>query len=232
MPENLTSSISEEKTLKEKVGLLIAEKMETDRKLPTEKEMMEQFNVSRSSLREVLSIYESNGIISTVQGSGRYINTPNFSAPLMDTWSILIEAKPTLLLNLLEIRSILEIHSLEKAMRYIDIRQLQRLQTEVTAMKEKAAAGKTFASNDREFHRILFSSTKNILLEQLLTAFWDLYELAKVETYHKELPELAQMHEDILVAFTQENLAQAVDLLKQQFDDARHQIRIALLGVE
>lgn len=232
MPENLTSSKPEEKTLKEKVGLLIAEKMETDRKLPTEKEMMEQFKVSRSSLREVLSIYESNGIISTVQGSGRYINTPNFSAPLMDTWSILIEAKPTLLLNLLEIRSILEIHSLEKAMRYIDIRQLQRLQTEVTAMKEKAAAGKTFASNDREFHRILFSSTKNILLEQLLTAFWDLYELAKVETYHKELPELAQMHEDILVAFTQENLDHAVDLLKQQFDDARHQIRIALLGVE
>lgn len=229
MPELIKANDKKEKTLKEKVGVLIAERMEIDQKLPTEKEMMTQFNVSRSSLREVLSIYESNGIISTVQGSGRYINPPNFSAPLMDTWSILIEAKPTLLLNLLEIRSMLEINSLETAMRYIDIKQLQLLQVEVNAMKEKSAAGKTFASNDREFHRILFSSTKNILLEQLLTAFWDLYALAKVENYHEELPQLAQQHGDILTAFTQEDIDMATNLMKQQFDDAKQQIKISLL---
>ncbi|WP_122644128.1 FadR/GntR family transcriptional regulator [Luxibacter massiliensis] len=232
MPENTAATIKKEKTLKEKVGILIAERMETDQKLPTEKEMMAQFNVSRSSLREVLSIYESNGIIHTVQGSGRYITPPNFSAPLVDTWSILIEAKPALLLNLLDIRCMLEINSLSTAMRYIDIKQLQLLQAEVNAMKEKSAAGKTFASNDREFHRILFSSTKNILLEQLLTAFWDLYSLARVETYHEELPTLAQQHGDILAAFTQEDLEMATSLLKQQFDDARQQIKIALLDNE
>ena len=228
----MSDNLMVEKTLKEKIGELIAEKLETDMKLPTEKEMMEQFNVSRSSLREVLSIYEANGIISTIQGSGRYVEMPNFSKPLIDTWSILIGAKPTLLFNLLEIRSMLEINSLEKAMQFIEVKQLQLLHNEVNAMKEKSNAGKTFAKNDREFHRILFSSTKNILLEQLLTAFWDLYEEAKIESFHEELPALAQQHADLLEAFTQEDLETAKQLLKDQFDDARYRIKVKFMLLE
>jgi len=220
------------KTLKEKVALLIVEKMEAGEKMPTEKEMVKQFGVSRTALREVLSVFEASGIITSLQGSGRYVQSPNLGAHIVDTWSILLWAKPTMLLELLEVRSILEIHSLKQAMTGITVSQLQLLNTQVAQMKEKASAGKPFATNDREFHRILFSSTNNSLLEQLLITFWDLYEIANIETGHGQLITLAQQHEDILNAFAKQDLQLVASLMKEQFTDARYRIVVALMNMD
>lgn len=222
--------IEEAKTLKEKVALLIVERMESGEKMPTEKEMVKQFGVSRTALREVLSIFEASGIITSLQGSGRYVQAPNFGAQIVDTWSILLWARPAMLLELLEVRSILEVNSLAQAMTGITMEQLQLLNIQVSKMKEKASLGKSFASNDREFHRILYTSTNNSLLEQLLTTFWDLYEAAKVETVHGQLGTLAQQHEDILKAFAKQDLEMVTSLMKEQFTDARYRIVVALMN--
>ena len=45
----------------------------------------------------------------------------------------------------------------------------------------------------------------------------------------RDRPQLAQQHGDILTAFTQEDLDMATNLMKQQFDDAKQQIKISLL---
>lgn len=42
-------------------------------KLPTEKEMIRQFGVSRQSVRRAIEILEADGILHTIQGSGSYI---------------------------------------------------------------------------------------------------------------------------------------------------------------
>jgi DNA-binding FadR family transcriptional regulator len=218
--------------LKEKVGTLIVERMVTGDKLPTEREMVNMFGVSRTTLREALSVYEANGIITSQQGSGRYVQVPNFGSQIIDTWSIMLEAKPSMLLDLLEIRRILEIHSLPQAMQGINMEQLRLLKVQVTKMKELAEQKKTFAQHDKQFHCILFSSTKNVLLEQLLTAFWDLYQAAKVETYHDQLTTLALQHEEILNAFTKSDIDLVTKLMNEQFADARYRIVVALMEIE
>lgn len=43
-------------------------------KLPTEKELMDQFDVSRQSVRRALQYLENKGILNTIQGSGAYIS--------------------------------------------------------------------------------------------------------------------------------------------------------------
>lgn len=43
-------------------------------KLPTEKELMDQFNVSRQSVRRAIQQLENKGILHTIQGSGTYIS--------------------------------------------------------------------------------------------------------------------------------------------------------------
>ncbi len=54
---------------------LLAEKnYQTGDQIPTEFELMELLNVSRSSLREGLQLLEQDQIISTRPGSGRYLN--------------------------------------------------------------------------------------------------------------------------------------------------------------
>lgn len=225
MPEAIDTD-----SIKSQVAQMIIERIESGEKLPTEKEMVKQLGVSRTVVREVLSVYEATGFITSLQGSGRYVQMPNFGEHLADTWSLLLWANPKMLLELLEIRGLLEINSLPQAMQRVNMEQLQQLHARVAAMKEKAAQGQPFAHDDREFHRILFSSTKNTLLEQLLTAFWDLYEAAKVEAVHEKLNELAVEHEEILNAFARQDIATMRKLMQEQFDDARYRIVVALMN--
>ncbi|MBR2189823.1 MAG: GntR family transcriptional regulator [Eubacterium sp.] len=50
--------------------------LQTDSKLPTENEMIRQFNVSRQSVRRAIQELENEGLLRTVQGSGTYIQGP------------------------------------------------------------------------------------------------------------------------------------------------------------
>ena len=218
--------------LEEKLVTLIVDRLESGEKLPTEKQMVKDFGVSRTALREVLSIFEASGIVTTRQGSGRYVKMPDVGAQIVDAWSIMLRAKPSMLLELLEIRSILEINSLEQAMQRANMAQLQLLNNQVVIMKEKAEKNEDFVREDREFHRILFCSTGNILLEQLLTAFWDLYETSKIETRHSNLREVAWQHEKMLEAFTRQDLITLSQLMKEQFIDARFRIMVSLMNNE
>lgn len=227
--DSMEPGTNDTKKLEEKIIELISERLDTGGKLPTEKQMVEEFGVSRPALREVLSIFEASGIITTLQGSGRYVQMPDVSAQLADTWSILIRAKPHILTELLEIRGILEISALSKAVERVTISQLQELGQQVTAMKEKAARGEEFVNEDRKFHRILFETTGNILLEQLMSAFWDLYAKSAVEPRHSDLIEVAEHHFKILDSLTKRDLGLLTKLMKEQFADARYRIVISLM---
>lgn len=215
--------------LKSQIEQLITHCMDTGEKLPTEKEMMAQFHVSRTILREVLSRYEASGIIVTRQGSGRYVQMPNIGNHIKETWAFLLHINPRQLLELLDIRRLLEIHSLPDAMQAMTFDQLEKLKVQVDQMKTCARQGKTFAKHDREFHHILFSSTNNELLAQLLSAFWDLYASANMEIYHENLEFQANQHGDILTALVRKDLEQATKLLEEQFTDARYEILVALM---
>lgn len=220
---------TEPKNLEEKILDLISERLESGGKLPTEKQMVEEFGVSRPALREALSIFEASGVITTLQGSGRFVQTPNVSAHLADTWSILLRAKPHMLVELLEIRAILEVNTLAKVVERVTVGQLQELGQQVAAMKEKAARGEDFVAEDRQFHRILYDTTGNVLLEQLLTAFWDLYVKSNIEPKHPDSKAMADQHGKILDALTKRDLTLLTRLMKEQFADARYRIVVALM---
>lgn len=231
MVENNTLT-THKKTLKEQIAELIVKHLQTDEKLPPEKDLMDMFGVSRTALREALSSYESSGIIVSKQGSGRYVQIPDVSKQIVDTWSIILHTKPSLLLELLEIRSILEINSLPKAMERISTDQLQYLGMQVALMKEKASRGEPFIENDRLFHKTLFESTNNIFLEQLLTTFWDLFESSDINKQHEDLIMVALQHEKMLKAFAKQDLPLLTELFQEQFNDARYRIMIALVSYD
>lgn len=219
-------------SLDENIISMITERLNTGEKFPPETQLAKDLGVSRTALREALNYYEASGIITSIQGSGRYVQVPNISNQIVETWGILVRAKPELLLDFLEIRHMLEISSLSRAVERVSVNQLQHLGEQVTNMKREAAEGRTFAEWDREFHRTLFESTGNVLLEQLLTAFWDLYQRADAAESHSGLREVAAQHEDILEAFTKRDMDRLVVLMEEQFADARYRITMKLINEE
>lgn len=213
-----------------KLNKLIINSIHSGEKLPTEKEMTDQLGISRSVLRDALSMYEASGVIVSKQGSGRYAQMPNIGRQIINIWSIFINEDPSLLLELQEIRSILEIYSLPEAINKISLEQLQELNFQVNEMKRKVSLGQSFEDNDREFHKILFASTQNGLLEQLMSAFWDLSTNANIYTYREDLYLQANQHQEILDAIVRKDIPLAVELMKKQCENAKYQIVTALMN--
>lgn len=223
---------SEESALDRQLALLIVECIRNNEKLPSEQEMMDRFQVSRFMLRKALQTFEINGIITPVQGSGRYAQFPDLGIQIRNVWSIFIEANPSFLLDLLEIRKILEIHSLPLAMKQFRTEDLFVLRAQVEGMRKNLAAGLPFFQYDRAFHKTLFLSTGNPVLSQLLSAFWDLYETSKIaenaETPNSE--DVINLHYNIMEAFARQDLDRATALLEENFKDMRNKITLAIIA--
>ena len=216
------------KALEEKLSELIAHCQVQD-KLPTESELMKEYGVSRSMLREVLKSFEARGIIVSKQGSGRYVQNPDFVAQLNDCWKGLLNAASDQLLDLLDIRAVLEINSTQTAINCATPEQLRYLAEQVERMKEKAAAGETFTEEDRKFHTMIFSSTGNSVMANLLNIFWDLFGQSNIDPHHGDLISSANQHAKIFEAFAKKDSETVKNLLNEQFADARYLITLYLV---
>lgn len=216
------------KALEEKLSEFISHCQVQD-KLPTEAELMKEYGVSRSMLREVLKSFEARGIIVSKQGSGRYVQNPDFVAQLNDCWKGLLNAASDQLLDLLDIRAVLEINSTQTAINCATPEQLRYLAEQVERMKEKATAGETFTEEDRKFHTMIFSSTGNSVMANLLNIFWDLFGQSNIDPHHGDLISSANQHAKIFEAFAKKDSETVKNLLNEQFADARYLITLYLV---
>src|SRR5438874_1871997 len=78
-------------------------------RLPPERELAEQFGLSRMSVRDALRTLESNGLVEIKVGSngGAFIREPNFD-PFRETLSSMLRSKKANILELAETRKIVE----------------------------------------------------------------------------------------------------------------------------
>lgn len=212
-----------EAALNDKIVALITERLVTGEKLPPEKELTREFGVSRTALRDALNAYEAQGILTSVQGSGRTVKMPNLTDQIINTWGIVLEAKPDLLFDILELRTSLELSALPRMAERIDTEQLQFMGLQVEMMKEKAARGETFKEEDRAFHLTMFKNCGNILTEQLLTALWQLLN-TQIATHHPDLMVVAQQHEDLVKALARQDLAALQRTTREQLADVRYRV--------
>lgn len=210
--------------LENKIGHLIIKCIQSGEKLPTEKQMMDEYNVSRGKLLEVLAIFEYNGFISSQRGSGRYAQLPNLSSQLFKSLKFIASTNTSMLVNLLDIRCILEVNSLPQAIYSLTLDDFKKMRYQINEMKFKASNGYPFSENDREFHHILFSSTKNNLMEQILTAFWDTYAYCEVDSWYENSIEQALTHEKILEHCIKRDTENATKVLQAQFMDSRFKL--------
>jgi len=123
---------------------------------------------------------------------------------------------------------VLELGFLPRAIDRLELHTIQKLKQLVDDMLRKSEQSEDFVHEDKEFHRLLFSGTDNILLEQLLKAFWDLYEESNATRNHQDLRQIAEVHRQLLEAIVRKNAEQAANLMKQQFEDARFRISMSL----
>ena len=129
--------------------------------LPTERELMEQLGVSRSSVREALSALSIMNIIIIRQGHGTYVTSlePDL---LVEHLEFVISLEDATILHLFEVRKMIEVYCAELAAKRIKPNENVRL----THILELNSIGNI----DRELHREIAELSKNPILKRIYSS--------------------------------------------------------------
>lgn len=195
--------------------------------LPPESELARQLDVSRNSVREGIKALESLGILETQRGRGVFVKDFSFE-PLLDSLPYGLLFDQQALIDLLEVRRILEVGLIESAMQTISAAQLERLWQVVENMHASAGRDETFVEEDREFHRLLFESLGNKTLLKLLDVFWLAFrkaiDYADANLRDRNPMKTYQAHVAILDSVVAGEVEQARISLKQHYDDVEDRL--------
>ncbi|WP_408955214.1 FadR/GntR family transcriptional regulator [Natroniella sp. ANB-PHB2] len=145
-------------------------------KLPSERKLTAELNVSRSSLREAFSALEMVGLIESRHGEGTFIKESvddNFLKPL----SLLFMVEENVNQDLIELRKVIETSSADLAARRSEQRALKEMKEYLDLMKKSRGDAINSRRADRGFHCALAKTTGNKLIYRLLDSISDVINL-------------------------------------------------------
>jgi len=136
-------------------------------KLPREKELATRLGLSRSSLREAVRALILAGILKTRQGDGTYVTSLE-PHQLLETMSLAVDfMQSSTLVELFEVRRMIEPAATALAAGRITTEDLQRLE-ETLGRMDSAVSVEELVEADDDFHRTIAGATGNAALAALL----------------------------------------------------------------
>ncbi|MFH9671337.1 FadR/GntR family transcriptional regulator [Streptomyces sp. NPDC017405] len=158
--------------------LIVDERLPSGAPLPTEPELMRLLGASRNSVREALKALQAMGIVEIRHGFGTYVGSMSF-APMIEGLAFRTVAGhyrgEDSLLQLLELREAVETGLVSRLAGRLPQADLVELEALVERMEREAAEGTGLAATDRAFHATLYRGLDNVLLGEVLEAFWDAF---------------------------------------------------------
>ncbi len=140
-------------------------------RLPAERNLALELNVSRPTLREAIQKLASKGLLETRHGGGTVV-TDRLQATFSDPWKDMLQAHPVLQSDMLEFRHMLEGEAaMLAAERATDV-DLARIDAAYAAM-ERAYDGDDMAAciaTDVAFHQAIADASHNALIGHLVAS--------------------------------------------------------------
>lgn len=137
-------------------------------KLPTEKILMQKYNVGRSTIREAIKTLENVGILTVKQGSGTYINL-QIEHNVTDR----LKMNRALLKEVNDVRYLLEKEILIQSIRYRNAADIESMQEALDDRKTATLSGNFSLAMDADirFHVAIATSTHNQILDEIYKIF-------------------------------------------------------------
>ncbi len=193
-------------------------------KLPSERSLVEQLQVSRTSIREALSALEVIGLIECRQGGGNYIKT-SFEDNLLEPLSIMYMLEGSNPQEIWELRKIMEVEAVGLAAKRINDEQLKEL--EELMLRFDINKDETYnAEIDKQFHYKIAECSGNILIYNILKTVSTLVEhsirdIRRIILTDKENWDvLFTQHKNIYLAIEKHSSAEARQAMRVHLDYA------------
>ena len=207
----------------EQISKLIKKgKLKPGARLPPERELAKQLEVSRPTVREAMIALEISGLVEVRVGSGIYVlETEKKNLKLSNK----IKDIGPCPLELIEARKEIEGNNAALAAQRIDAKCLEQLEQAVENMVQDNLVG---ADGDREFHLLVAKATGNSVLETLTTYLWDQQQNSPMWTKLLELMQEKKLHttilddhQSLLDSFRQKNSKEAQAIMRNHLNHAR-----------
>jgi GntR family transcriptional repressor for pyruvate dehydrogenase complex len=193
-------------------GLIYSGVFKLGDKLPSERELADQFKAGRMVVREAFRTLEQSGLIEIKQGSlgGAFIKNASPKVITRSLWDMVNIGNITLK-DLTEARLGIEKIILEFAIVRINNEELDLLWKNIKDTEELAAKGIRVVKNNLNFHLLLARFSKNPLFQMIAESIMNVMESfllslrpnkeygKKVLNYHKEIYE-AIREKNLIVA--------------------------------
>lgn len=198
--------------------------------LPSQRALAAELGVSRSSLREALSVMETLGLVSSQAGGRtRVVDASNSQDKMTVRWRYASRYTEQ---DVYELRLLLEARAARLAAEKVTSQTLANLTACLAAMKDAIRQGDllTAALKDFEFHDIIIALSGNRLFKEI----HDMNREAILETQkmplarHARLWEPVQEHERILQALEQRDPDGAAYLMQLHIIRAADRIGVRL----
>ncbi len=126
-------------------------------RLPTEAELGERFGISRSVVREAISMLRNGGLVTSRRGSGSFVA----EAPTVSLRLAIPDPGLQSVVEVLELRRPLEVEAARLAAERHTPSQLRRIRNAMVDIDEAVEAGLSGVDQDLAFHRAIAEAANN-----------------------------------------------------------------------
>ena len=162
-------------------------KLNPGSKLPSERELAEQFKISRPVIREGISALSFLGVVQRKQGKGNYISNNLNRAIINNSFKYTLISKEKEVEDLLEARKTIECELISLAALRRTPFHLEELEQKIQELKHCKKTNFKRVQLDFEFHLLIGEAAKSKTLQDLQIAIGDkVMEIMKVGIF---LPE-------------------------------------------
>lgn len=187
-------------------------------KLPSERELADKLEVSRTSVREALKALTMLGLIESKHGEGNFIKS-NFEDSLLEPLSILFLLIGSKNEDIIELRRIIEPEAAALAAKNIkgpELVELKIIMNELNDCLDVEAS----AELDKKFHYKIAQASGNHLISTIMFSISSLIEKyidsSHIHDMNKQVVKL--QHEEIYMALESQDPKRASECVKKHLD--------------
>ncbi|MFN4278263.1 MAG: FadR/GntR family transcriptional regulator [Ferrovibrio sp.] len=203
-------------------------------KLPSEQELIEEFGVSRTVVREAISSLRAAGLVATQQGVGAFVLQAASSQPFRIDETSLDLIKEVI--NVLELRIGLEAEAAALAAQRRKPEHVAAMRKALDQMEAAIEAAEDAVAPDLDFHQTIAEATGNSHFTHLFSYLGALMiPRARVQTFRlfaddrgEYLRRVNREHEDIYQAILRQDSDSARSAMRLHLSNSRERLRKAM----
>lgn len=211
-----------EQVIEQIKDMIVSGKLKRGDRLPAERDLVEQFKASRTSIREAIKALQIIGLVECRRGGGNYIKE-SFEHSLVEPLSIMFVLQNSRPQEILELRRVVEVETAVLAAEKISSKELKELEALIEQLKSSCDE-EISARIDKEFHYKIAHASGNFLIISVLNAvsslmdsfIKDARQVILKDDENKEL--LIQHHEDMYKALLNHDRNMAAETMRKHLD--------------